>query len=94
MGQRKGAKSKKSAVATIDESTARNRSEVVALRPADKSTKKTDSQKKSKSAAGPSHEQIARRAHELWLQNGGQHGNDQRYWLEAEAQLKKEMDLE
>jgi Protein of unknown function (DUF2934) len=36
-------------------------------------------------------ERIAMRAYEKWLQRGGQHGNDQQDWLEAEAELAAEM---
>jgi hypothetical protein len=34
------------------------------------------------------HEEIARRAHELWEQDGRQDGRDQEYWLQAEKQLR------
>ncbi len=33
------------------------------------------------------HEEIARRAHELWEQEGCPHGKDAEHWLEAERQL-------
>ncbi len=33
------------------------------------------------------HDQIARRAHELWEQDGYQHGNHAKHWEEAERQL-------
>lgn len=33
------------------------------------------------------HDQIARRAHELWEQEGRRHGSHERHWLEAEHQL-------
>jgi hypothetical protein len=36
-------------------------------------------------------EQIAQRAHELWVKNGCKHGQDEQNWLEAERQLKAEM---
>ncbi|MBM3995952.1 MAG: DUF2934 domain-containing protein [Planctomycetes bacterium] len=36
-------------------------------------------------------EKIAMRAYQKWLQRGCQHGNDQQDWLEAEAELKAEM---
>jgi hypothetical protein len=35
-------------------------------------------------------EQIAQRAHEIWVKNGCKHGQDERNWLEAERQLKAE----
>ena len=34
------------------------------------------------------HEEIARRAHELWEQDGQPHGRDQEHWIEAEKQLR------
>lgn len=33
------------------------------------------------------HDQVARRAHELWEQEGRRHGNHERHWLEAEHQV-------
>ncbi len=38
----------------------------------------------------PTHEQIAMRAHELYVRSGYQPGRDQEFWLEAERQLKEE----
>ncbi len=35
----------------------------------------------------PSHEQIARRAYELYLQRGAQHGCDLQDWIAAEREL-------
>ena len=35
----------------------------------------------------PSGEEIARRAHELYLQRGGEHGKDVQDWLRAEREL-------
>jgi hypothetical protein len=37
------------------------------------------------------HEQIARRAHEIWVKQGCRHGQDQQHWLEAERQLRAEL---
>lgn len=37
------------------------------------------------------HERIAMRAYEKWLQRGCPHGTDQQDWLEAEAELSAEM---
>ena len=34
-------------------------------------------------------EQIAQRAHELWLQRGGEHGNDLDDWLHAENEINE-----
>ena len=36
----------------------------------------------------PSHEEIARRAHELWQQAGQPAVGGERHWLQAEAELK------
>ncbi len=36
-------------------------------------------------------EQIAQRAHDLWVNDGCRHGQDQQHWLEAEKQLKAEL---
>ena len=37
------------------------------------------------------HEQIAKRAHEIWLKQGCSHGQDQEHWFEAERQLRAEL---
>ena len=41
-------------------------------------------------APAPTHEQIALRAHELYLRSGCQPGRELEFWLEAERQLKDE----
>ena len=38
--------------------------------------------------AGPSPEEVERRAYEIYLQRGGQDGRDLEDWLEAERQLR------
>ena len=38
----------------------------------------------------PSPEEIARRAHELYLQRGGEHGKDVEDWVRAEKELRDE----
>ena len=38
----------------------------------------------------PSGEAIARRAHELYLQRGGEHGKDVEDWVRAENELSDE----
>lgn len=88
MGQKKGNKDKKSTVATVDDSTRKSTSGVTTLHPAGKAGKSA-----SATPAGPTHEQIAQRAHELWVKNGARHGEDQRHWLEAETELKQEMGI-
>jgi len=37
------------------------------------------------------YEQIAQRAHEIWVKQGCEHGQDQQNWLDAERQLKAEL---
>jgi hypothetical protein len=37
--------------------------------------------------AKPSHDLIAKRAYELFLERGGEHGHDEEDWLTAERQL-------
>ena len=37
------------------------------------------------------YEQIAQRAHEIWVKQGCKHGQDQQNWLDAERQLKAEL---
>jgi hypothetical protein len=44
-------------------------------------------------ASAPSHEAIALRAHELFVQSGSQGGRELEFWLEAERQLKGGMQL-
>lgn len=39
--------------------------------------------------ASPSHEQIARRAYELWAGRGYTHGNQAHDWWQAETELKR-----
>jgi hypothetical protein len=34
-------------------------------------------------------EQIAQRAHELWQQRGGEHGNDLTDWFQAEREINE-----
>lgn len=38
--------------------------------------------------AGPSEQQIAKRAHELYLERGAEEGHDLDDWLQAERELK------
>ncbi|MCL5280298.1 MAG: DUF2934 domain-containing protein [Planctomycetes bacterium] len=45
----------------------------------------------TKTTPKPTREQIAQRAHEIWVKNGCKHGQDEQNWLEAERQLKAEM---
>lgn len=45
----------------------------------------------SKSAAGPTHAQVAQRAREIWERNGRADGQDEKNWRQAEEELKREM---
>lgn len=38
--------------------------------------------------SGPTHEQIARRAYEIFLARGGRHGSAEQDWHQAERELK------
>lgn len=40
----------------------------------------------------PTHEQIAKRAYQLWLDRGRNHGQDLEDWLAAEALLREQPD--
>jgi len=55
---------------------------------------KKTAQKKSRTEAAPAQKshmdydlEVNRRAYELWEAAGGQHGDDLRYWLEAELEV-------
>jgi hypothetical protein len=39
-------------------------------------------------AAIPTHEAVARRAYELYLQRGSEHGHDWQDWFQAERELQ------
>ncbi len=54
---------------------------------------KTESQTAAKTRVTPllTHQQIAERASAIWKQKGCPAGQDEKNWLEAEAQLKKEL---
>ncbi len=42
---------------------------------------------------GPTHDQIAQRAQEIWKRHGCPPGEDRENWFEAEAELKREMSV-
>ena len=52
--------------------------------------KTTESHDIAQSASGPTHDEIARRAHALWLRRGSPAGSAMDDWLEAERQLRRE----
>ncbi len=43
---------------------------------------------------GPTHEQIAMRAQDIWKRHGCPPGEDRENWFEAEAELKREMGIQ
>lgn len=47
----------------------------------------TQTQPQNTARSGPSHEQIARRAYEIFLARGGQGGNPEQDWHQAEREL-------
>lgn len=57
--------------------------------PAEKETAKAPSAPvvQNVSRTGPTHEQIARRAYEIFLARGGQPGNPEHDWHQAEREL-------
>ena len=90
-------KAREDAVQTIDERTG-GRLGVTALRPrSGKKGKQTSSSPlvgASMRAGGPTYEQVAERARAIWEARGCIPGQDERNWLEAEAQLRRELGLE
>jgi hypothetical protein len=49
---------------------------------------------KSKTDKGLTHERIAKRAWEIWQKRGCRPGEDERNWIEAETQLRAELDID
>lgn len=39
---------------------------------------------------GPTRDEIAKRAHEIWEKSGGGEGHDMAHWLQAERELRAE----
>lgn len=52
---------------------------------------KTNFRAKIIKTSGPTHQQIADRAKEIWRKKGCPAGQDEMNWYEAEAQLKQEL---
>jgi hypothetical protein len=48
--------------------------------------------KSSTDVSGPSHEEIARRAHQLWEERGKPHGTHEEDWHRAEHELRRQSD--
>ena len=49
---------------------------------------------KSKTESVLTHERIAKRAWEIWMKRGCRPGEDERNWIEAETQLRAELDID
>jgi hypothetical protein len=49
---------------------------------------------KSKTKKVLTHELIAERARQIWQQRGCRAGEDERNWIEAETQLRAELDID
>jgi hypothetical protein len=41
-------------------------------------------------AVMPTHKEIARRAYEIYIENGHRQGQSEQYWLQAEQELKNQ----
>ena len=54
-----------------------------------RSSVKSTRTESSSATPSPSHEAIALRAHELYVQSGHQSGREVEFWLEAERELKR-----
>ena len=52
--------------------------------------KNADTPEPARSQASPDHEDIARRAHEIWRARGGDGGHELDDWLTAERELRSE----
>ncbi len=85
----------KPGISTVSRRTATaGRSEqTVALSGPDKSvaTPKTNVSVRANKASGPTYQEIADRAKEIWRKKGCPNGQDESNWFEAEAQLKREL---
>ena len=44
--------------------------------------------------AAPTHKEIARRAYEIYIENGRRQGQSEQYWLQAEHELKNRTEQE
>jgi hypothetical protein len=86
---------KKPQISTISSRTSSaDRSErTVALSDPEKpaASPKTSVSYKTDKTPGPTHQQIADRAKEIWRKKGCPAGQDEMNWYEAEAQLKREL---
>jgi hypothetical protein len=93
MGRRTAKKNQTSTTVADDART--SRANITPLRPTDTKPQQSTSGPKPASAgrpAMPTHDQIAKRARTIWEKNGCKPDRDEQNWLEAEAQLKAEME--
>ena len=80
-------RSPKGGASTINSTSRSGSGTATALRPASASA----SQATTTRTVKVTHEQIAKRAHEIWVKRGCKHGHDEQNWLEAERQLRAEL---
>jgi hypothetical protein len=83
---RTNARSNTPAAQTTPPPQARNTTNTVAATPPAKATTATATA--TASTQGPTHEQIARRAYELYLARGATDGQAEQDWTQAERELK------
>lgn len=77
---------KKGADKTIDTGAKRGKSaKVEPLRPQET--------QRAGMSSGLAHDQIAKRAREIWERHGRPHGEEEKNWREAEDELKREMGM-
>jgi len=54
---------------------------------------KTSTRKPAVEMAAPSHDEIARRSYEIFLEHGAVHGHDTEHWVQAERELTQRTSL-
>lgn len=64
----------------------------MAAKTTEKATKRV-SRREAPNGHGPTTEEIAKRAFELFLARGGQHGHHEDDWLRAERELRERMNV-
>ena len=75
-------------------SSSRSTSSLISATPRTRRTStRTTIDTPSVTTPSPSHEEIAVRAHELYVQSGFQGGREVEFWLEAERELKRGLQL-
>ena len=68
-----------------------NKSSVATLKPNENRTPNKPDIGKATAAPPLAHKQIEERAKEIWIKKGCPAGQDEKNWLEAEEQLKREV---